>query len=53
MTSALERLAGPGKPLTAEPADAKEFGKLKSAALARLKQQQPALTAGPAADLAH
>jgi len=37
MTSALERLAGPGKPLTAEPADAREFGKLKSAALARLK----------------
>lgn len=37
MTSALERLAGPGKSLTAEPPDAKEFEGLKRAGIARLK----------------
>ena len=37
MTSALERLSGPGKALTVEPPDAKEFSKLRSAALARLR----------------
>lgn len=37
MTSALERLAGPGKYLSAEPPDAKEFEGLKRAGLARLK----------------
>ena len=37
MTSALERLAGPGKPLSAEPPDAKEFEGLKRAGIARLK----------------
>ena len=37
MISALERLAGPGKSLAAEPADAKEFEGLKRAGLARLK----------------
>ena len=29
MTSPLERLAGPGKSLTVEPPDAKEFARLK------------------------
>lgn len=37
MTSALERLAGPGKSLSAEPPDAREFEGLKRAGLARLK----------------
>ena len=37
MTSALERLAGPGKSLSAEPPDAGEFQGLKRAGLARLK----------------
>ena len=37
MTSALERLAGSGKSLTAEPPDAKEFEGLKRAGLARLR----------------
>ena len=37
MTSALERLAGPGKSLSAEPPDAKEFEGLKRAGIARLK----------------
>jgi hypothetical protein len=54
MTSALERLAGPGKPLTAEPADAKEFGKLKSAALARLKDAaNPGISLESRFDLAY
>lgn len=37
MNSALENLCGPGKPLTAEPADAKEITDLKRSGLARLK----------------
>lgn len=37
MTSPLERLTGAGKPLAAEPPDAKEFEGLKRSALARLK----------------
>ena len=37
MTSPLERLAGPGQPLTAEPPDAKEFAGLKRSGLARLR----------------
>jgi len=37
VTSALERLAGPGKSLSAEPPDAKEFEGLKRAGLARLR----------------
>lgn len=37
MTSPLERLAGSGKPLNAEPFDAKEFEGLKRSGLARLK----------------
>jgi hypothetical protein len=37
MTSPLDRLAGPGKPLTPEPPDAKEFAGLKRSGRARLK----------------
>ena len=37
MPSALERLAGPGKALAAEPPDAKEFAGLKRSGLARLR----------------
>ena len=37
MTSAFENLCGPGKPLKAEPPDAKEFAGLKRSGLARLK----------------
>src|SRR5579859_852727 len=37
MPSALEKLAGPAKPLAAEPPDAGEFEKMRSAAMARLK----------------
>jgi len=36
MTSPLERLVGPGKPLAAEPPDVKEFAGLKRSGLARL-----------------
>ena len=36
MLSALENLTGPGKPLAAEPADGREFERMRSAALARL-----------------
>ena len=36
MKSPLEHLAGPGKALSAEPADAKEFSGLKRSGLARL-----------------
>lgn len=37
MTSPLERLTGTGRPLAAEPPDAKEFAGLKRSGLARLK----------------
>jgi hypothetical protein len=37
MTSPLERLAGPGQPLAAEPPDAKELAGLKRSGLARLR----------------
>jgi hypothetical protein len=37
MTSPLERLAGPGKALVAEPPDRKEFAGLKQSALSRLE----------------
>ncbi len=40
MNSAFENLAGPGKPLRAEPPDAKEFAGLKRSAMARLKDAQ-------------
>lgn len=42
MTSAFENLAGPGKPLRAEPPDAKEFAGLQRSGLARLKDAQHA-----------
>jgi hypothetical protein len=37
MTSALDKLAGPGKPLKAEPPDASELEGLRRSGLARLK----------------
>jgi hypothetical protein len=37
VSSPLERLAGPGKPLNIEPANAKEFDGLKRSGLTRLK----------------
>lgn len=37
MTSPLENLCGPGKPLSKEPPDAREFAGLRRSALARLK----------------
>jgi len=37
VTSALDNLTGPGKPLKAEPPDASEFEGLKRSGLARLK----------------
>ena len=40
MTSPLERLAGPGKSLTAEPPDAKEFARLKHSGVTRLKDAE-------------
>jgi hypothetical protein len=40
MISPLERLSGPGKSLTAEPADAKEFDGLRRSGLARLKDAE-------------
>lgn len=42
MPSALERLAGPGKALAAEPYDAKEFAGLRRSGIARLKDAQNA-----------
>ena len=40
MTSALERLTGPGKSLAAEPPDAQEFARLKHSGATRLKDAQ-------------
>jgi len=40
MNSALERLAGPGKSLTAEPPDAEEFARLKHSGVTRLKDAE-------------
>ena len=40
MTSAFENLLGPGKPLRAEPPDAKEFAGLQHMGLAKLKDAQ-------------
>ncbi|HEY8586653.1 MAG TPA: hypothetical protein VIL60_07965 [Rhodanobacter sp.] len=37
MISALDKLAGPGKPLKVEPPDASEFEGLKRSGMARLK----------------
>ncbi|MGI9026521.1 MAG: hypothetical protein ACR2GP_13275 [Burkholderiaceae bacterium] len=40
MTSPFENLSGPGKPLKAEPSDAREFAGLKRSGHARLKDAQ-------------
>ena len=40
MTSAFENLAGPGKPLRAEPPDSKEFVGLQRMGMARLQDAQ-------------
>ena len=54
MISALENLTGPGKPLRAEPADAKEFAGLQRSGLARLKDAvQPGLSVEGRFDLAY
>ena len=42
MSSPLENLSGPGKPLSAEPPDAREFEGLRRSALARLKDARVA-----------
>jgi len=42
MTSPFENLAGPGKPLRAEPPDANEFASLQRMGLARLQDAQKA-----------
>jgi len=43
MTSPFENLTGPGKPLRAEPPDAKEFAGLQQLGLARLKDAMPSI----------
>lgn len=54
MTSALERLAGPGKSLSAEPFDSREFEGLVHSALARLNDAKtPALSLESRFDLAY
>lgn len=54
MTSAFDNLAGPGKPLRAEPPDAKEFAGLQRSGLARLNDaNQPALAVESRFDLAY
>jgi len=40
MNSGLERLAGPGKSLAAEPPDAEEFNRLKHSGVTRLKDAE-------------
>ena len=40
MTSPFENLAGPGKPLRAEPPDSKEFAGLQRMGMARLQDAQ-------------
>ncbi len=40
MTSPLENLCGPGKPLAEEPRDEREFAELRRAALVRLRDAQ-------------
>lgn len=40
MTSALERLTGPGKSLAAEPPDAEEFARLKHSGVTRLRDAE-------------
>ena len=54
MPSVFENLCGPGKPLKAEPPDAKEFAGLKRSGLARLKDAgTPSLSLESRFDLAY
>jgi hypothetical protein len=54
MNSPLERLAGPGQPLTAEPPDAAEFEGLKRSGLSRLRDaENPAISLDGRFDLAY
>ena len=54
MSSALENLVGPGKPLAREAADVREFEKMRSAAMARLKDaRNPANSLEGRFDLAY
>lgn len=54
MTSPFENLCGPGKPLKAEPPDAREFAGLKRSGEARLKDaQNSALSLESRFDLAY
>jgi len=54
MTSPFEHLAGPGKPLRAEPPDANEFAGLQRMGLARLQDaQKPDLAVESQFDLAY
>jgi hypothetical protein len=54
MISALENLCGPGKPLAAEPTDAREFERMRNAALARLNDaRNPANSLEGRFDLAY
>lgn len=54
MTSPLEKLAGPGKPLAAEPPDAREFAGLKRAGRNRLNDaRNPANSLEGRFDLAY
>lgn len=45
MTSPLENLTGPGKPLTAEPPDSRELEGLKRSGIARLRDAKNAALA--------
>jgi hypothetical protein len=54
MTSPFENLAGPGKPLRAEPPDAREFAGLQRSGRARLKDAaQPTLSVEGRFDLGY
>jgi hypothetical protein len=54
MISRLERLAGPGQPLIAEPPDAAEFEGLKRSGLSRLRDAEtPAISLDGRFDLAY
>lgn len=54
MTSALDNLSGPGKPLSAEPANAGEIRGLMHSGLARLADaEQPVISLESRFDLAY
>lgn len=54
MSSALENLCGPNKPLLVEPPDAKEFAGLKNSGVARLRDaRNPDLSLESRFDLAY